>query len=379
MQMRAPLFDNRRYINFGRALKGGKVKRDPICNMDVDEKTALTAECDNEIFFFCSEGCRDKFLKETACNLPRTSYDLIIIGGGPAGLTAAVYAAQLRIDAFLITRELGGQAIDSTKVENYMGYDFITGPELIEKFQYQLIHSHYIDHLISEVEDIETVRGGFAVTTSDLNKYFAKALLVATGMTRRKLNVPGEEEFQRKGVFYGNLQDLSFVQGEDAAVVGGGNSALQIVENLHTVARNIHIVTDGTLTADKTIIDRVNLFKNLHKYEGHKVVELTGEKTLSGITLIKMAEEESHKIHVKGVFIAIGLKPNSHLVSDVVELNGKEEITINSDCSTSCSGIFAAGDVTNAFGKRIIIASGEGAKAAMAARRYLLELRKTTA
>ncbi|GBE04408.1 thioredoxin reductase [bacterium BMS3Abin10] len=120
------------------------------------------------------------------------------------------------MDTFLITKDLGGQAVDSTKIENYMGYDFITGPELVKRFQYQLIHSHYVDHLISDVEKIEPADDGFKVTVSELKDYSAKTLIVASGMTRRKLNVPGEEEFQRKGVFYGNIQDLSFVQGEDA-------------------------------------------------------------------------------------------------------------------------------------------------------------------
>ncbi len=192
------------------------MKRDPICNMDVDENKAFSGECDGKVYFFCSEGCRDKFLKEKTCKVPRTSYDLIIIGGGPSGLTSAVYAATLKIDAFLITRDLGGQAVDSTKIENYMGYDFITGPELIERFQYQLIHSHYIDHLISDVEKITPVENGFeVVATDDLNAYFAKTIIFTTGMTRRKLNVLGEEDFQRKGVFYGNIQDISFVQDED--------------------------------------------------------------------------------------------------------------------------------------------------------------------
>ncbi len=187
------------------------------------------------------------------CKLPHTSYDLIIIGGGPAGLTSAVYAATLEINTFLITKDLGGQAINSTKIENYKGFDFITGPELIEKFRYQLIHSHYIDHLMSEVEKIEPVEGGFNVTTSELNKYFTKTLL-----------------------------------------------------------------------------------------------------------------------------IAIGLQPDSSLVSHLVELNERGEIIVSPDCSTSYQGIFAAGDVTNTFGKRIIIASGEGARAALAARQYILNLRKRT-
>ncbi|GMT46879.1 MAG: thioredoxin-disulfide reductase [bacterium] len=371
-------------------MKADKIKKDPICNMDVNAnvKNAITTECDGEIFYFCSEGCREKFLNERVCKLPRTSYDLIIIGGGPAGLTAAVYAATLRMEAFLITRDLGGQAIDSTKIENYMGFDFITGPELIKKFRYQLIDSHYIDHLMSDVEVIEPVEGGFKVTTSELKHYFTKTLLIATGMTRRRLKVPGEEEFQRKGVFYGNVQDISLVQGEDVAVIGGGNSAMQIVENLHTVARNIYIISDTKLLADPVIIERINRYRNAHKkgpssaiypvryYEGYKVVEFSGKKTLSNITIRKIAEKETVNLPVKGVFIAIGLQPNSSIVSDLVELNNRSEIVINPDCSTSCPGIFAAGDITSAFGKRIIIASGEGAKAALATRQYILDLRK---
>jgi len=340
--------------------------------MEVNERDAFTAECGDETFYFCSEGCRERFMKERICRVPRTSYDLIIIGGGPAGLTAAVYAATLKMNAFLITKDLGGQAIDSTKIENYMGFDFITGPELTEKFQYQLIHSHYIDHLMSDVEKIEVSEGSFNVTTSELKTYLAKTLIIATGMTRRRLKVQGEEEFQRKGVFYGNIQDFSFVQDKDVAVIGGGNSALQIVETLYNVAGNIHIISDTRLTADSVVIERVSGFKNLKKFEGYKVLEFKGEKTLSGIVLRKAASDEIIEIPVKGVFIAIGLQPNSSLVSHLVELNDRGEIIINQDCSTSCPGIFAAGDVTNAFGKRIIIASGEGAKAALAARQYIL-------
>lgn len=350
------------------------MKKDPICKMDVNEDKAIKTEYDGEIYYFCSKGCRDKFLKEKTHKL-RTSYELIIIGGGPAGLTAAVYAATLKMNAFFITKDLGGQAIDSTKIENYMGYDFITGPELIEKFKYQLIHSHYIDHLMSEVEKIEPVKDGFQVTTSEFNKYFTKTLIIATGMTRRKLNVPGEEKFQRKGVFYGNIQDFSFVEGQDAAVVGGGNSALQIVENLHTVAKNIYIISDSMLTADPVIVERVIQFKNMHKYEGFKIVQFTGGNRLSNIKIRKKAEEKIVSVPIKGVFIAIGLQSNSSLISNLVKLNERGEIIINSDCSTSYPGVFAAGDVTDAFGKRIIIASGEGAKAALAARQYILNLR----
>ena len=352
------------------------MKRDPVCNMEVFEESAVTALCDGETFYFCSEGCRDRFLKERSCKRTRTNYDLVIVGGGPAGLTAAVYAATMKMDAFLIAKDLGGQAVDSTKIENYMGYDFITGPQLIEKFQEQLVRTHYIDHVLTEVEKIEPAEGGFRITTSELRTYSAKAVIVTTGMARRTLGVEGEERFQRKGVFYGNIQDLSFVQDKDVVVVGGGNSALQMVENLHGIAARTHLVSVTELTGDPVIIERVRCLENVDIYEEYKVVEFAGAASLSGVTIRKMAGDTTVTLPADGVFIAIGFKPNSGLVTHLVDVNDRGEIMIEPDCSTSHPGIFAAGDITNAYGKRIIIASGEGAKAALAARQYLLDLRK---
>ncbi len=340
--------------------------------MEVRDGTAITAECDGITYSSCSDGCKDRFLKERACRLPRTAYDLIIIGGGPAGLTAATYASILKMEALLIAKDLGGQAIDSTKIENYMGFDFITGPELVEKFKTQLVQSHYIDHLLSGVEKLETTEAGFRITTSELKNYSAKTLIVATGMTRRKLGVPGEEEFQRRGIFYGNTQDLSFVEGKDVAVIGGGNSALQTVESLKPVAGEIHLISDTQLIADPVIVERVAKSGKLHIHEDHIVNAISGEGSVSHITIRKRAEEHAVTIPVHGVFIAIGLRPKTSLVSHLLKMNEKGEIIVNSDCSTTYPGIFAAGDVTNSFGKRIIVACGEGAKAAMAARQYIL-------
>jgi alkyl hydroperoxide reductase subunit F len=149
-----------------------------------------------------------------------------------------------------------------------------------------------------------------------------------------------------------------------------------MVENLGAVARNIHLVSATELTADPAIIERVRRLDRVSVYEGFKVLGFAGAAALSGLTIRKMATEETISLAVKGAFIAIGLQPNSSLVSHLVRLNERGEIAINSDCSTSRPGIFAAGDVTNAFGKRIVVACGEGAKAAMAARQYLLDLKK---
>ncbi|MEW6386248.1 MAG: FAD-dependent oxidoreductase [Thermodesulfobacteriota bacterium] len=349
--------------------------KDPVCRMEVSEEEAIRAECDGVTYYFCSEGCRDKFLKERTCE-PRIAYDVIIIGGGPAGLTAAVYAATLQIEALLIAKDLGGQAVDSTKIENYMGFDFITGPELIKRFKHQLLHSHYLDHLISEVEEVRRHQEGFQVTTAEALHYHGKVLIIATGMTRRKLKVPGEAEFLRKGIFYGNLQELGFVEGKGAAVIGGGNSALQVVENLSTVAREIFLVSTSELSGDPSLVERVRCLPHLKIYENFTVLEFTGDQTLTGVTIKKKAREDTQRLPVAGAFIAIGLEPNSGLLAAMVNLNERREIMIHPDCSTSCPGIFAAGDVTDSYGKRIIIASGEGAKAALAARQYLLNLRR---
>lgn len=349
--------------------------RDPVCGMPVAKNTSFSVEFEGRIYRFCSQGCRDKFLRDKSSKSPRDSYDLIIVGGGPAGLTAAVYASNLKMNALLISTELGGQAVDSTMIENYMGFDFITGPELIVKFRQQLIHSHYIDHLIAKVDAVDIVDQGYRVRTPAA-AFHSRALLIATGMSRRKLGIPGEEEYQRRGVFYGHLADFSQVEGWDVAVVGGGNSALQIVENLQGVASTIHLVSRSKLNADQTIIERVCAFPNLTRYEEYEPLAFIGDKVLTGVVIRKRGEEKVAEIPVNGVFVAVGLQPNSTLVAPLLELNKRGEIPIGPDCSTARTGLFAAGDVTNAFGKRIIVAAGEGAKAALAAREYLLRLGK---
>ncbi|MBN2481540.1 MAG: FAD-dependent oxidoreductase [Bacteroidales bacterium] len=355
--------------------KDSVLNKDPVCCMQVDTRK-FTLVSNGKRYYFCSEGCLEKFRNSPSEYVLDKDYDLIIIGGGPAGLTAGVYASIHKMKAFLISDDLGGQAIDSTKIENYMGFDFITGPELIKKFQDQLIGSHYLDHLIGDVELIENYNGGFKITTSDLKKYRSKTIIVSSGMKKRKLNITGEEKFQRKGIFYGNIQDLSFVQDCDAVVVGGGNTAMQIVENLNMVARKIYLVSDIKLTADAVLIERIRQIKNLVLFENCKVVQISGSKVLSSITIRKKGEKKHTTLPVCGVFAAIGSSPNSTLVNELVALNDHGEIIINNDCSTSFPGIFAAGDVTNTFGKRIIIAAGEGAKAAIAAKQYIVNLKK---
>lgn len=351
------------------------MRKDPICGMQVDDDSDFFVEHEGEVFYFCSAGCREKFLRAREPK-GEGGFDLIIIGGGPAGLTAATFAATLRIKSFMIASQLGGQAIDSSKIENYMGFDFITGPELIEKFEQQLFQSHFIEHLIAEVSAVEPANAGFVVRTFAGGSYFAKTVLVATGMTRRRLGIPGEETFQRRGIFYGNPSDYSFLQGEEAVVIGGGNSALQMVENLQSVACRISLVSQMRLSADPVVLDRITRIASLTRYLGYETVSFAGQQRLEGVVVRDKKTSEIHHLPARGAFIAIGNQPNSTLVSDLLRLNRKLEIPVKADCSTACRGLFAAGDVTDAFGKRIIIAAGEGAKAAIAVRQYLLHLER---
>lgn len=349
--------------------------KDPICYMEVPASD-ITLEYKGKRYRFCSQGCREKFERAMQEYAEKYLYDLIIVGGGPAGLTAGVYASVQRIDTFLITQNIGGQAVDSTKIKNYLGFDFITGPELVGKFQDQLIHEHYIDHRIGTAFRVDRFEDGYEVLTTEREKYRAKTVIVSTGMSRNRLNVPGEERLQRRGVAYRSVQDISLFAGLDIAVVGGGNSGVQTVMELSKVGRTIYLISDETWTADASVVEEARGLENLVSFEGYTVMEITGKDRVKGLTIRSRRTGERETLSVAGVFVQIGLRPNSDLVADLVERNERDEIVIGPDCATSAPGIFAAGDVTNAYGKRIIIASGEGAKAVLAAKRYLLSQRK---
>jgi alkyl hydroperoxide reductase subunit F len=253
-----------------------------------------------------------------------------------------------------------------------MGYDFIAGPDLVARFRDQLIHSHHLDHRMTDVEAVEADAEGFTVTTAERVRFQARALVVATGMNARRLNVPGEMELQHRGVFYGHVTDFSLMAGRHVAVIGGGNSALQMVENLSSLAASITLISRGALTGDAAVIKRVLRTPNLKRLEHCEVTGFTGTGALAGVRVMQGAAEPETEIAADGAFIAVGFDPASALVARLVQLNERGEIKVAPDCSTSRPGLFAAGDVTDAFGKRIIVASGEGAKAAMAAQQYLL-------
>jgi alkyl hydroperoxide reductase subunit F len=343
--------------------------------MEVDSD-GFSATYNGRTYYFCSQGCKDKFQAEIEQYGQSSQYDLIIIGAGPAGLTAAVYASVFRLRTFLISKDIGGQAIDSTKIKNYMGFDFVTGPELVEKFRNQFLHRHYIEHVIDEVISIHPRDGGYEIITRSKNAHLAKAVIVATGMKRRKLGIPGEEKLLRKGVSHSSLQDTALFAGKHAVVVGGGNSGVQTARDLLESDCQVTLVEKANITADPSEIEILKQNPDFDILDKHDVIEIYGAGKVEGIQVQSLGDMIKRKIDCSAVFIQVGLIPNTEFCIDLLELNDKGEIEIKQDCSTNAEGIFACGDVTEVFGKRIIIASGEGAKAALRADEYLSEKRK---
>jgi alkyl hydroperoxide reductase subunit F len=303
-------------------------------------------------------------------------YELIIIGGGPAGMTAAVYVARKKLNALLISYDIGGQVLWTAGVENYMGYQFIEGPELMQKFEEQ-VKQFPIDVKTGErVSSLTQINGGFEVRTDKGKSYQAKAAIIAAGKRPRQLNVPGEEKLKGRGVTYCAICDGPLFEGENVAVIGGGNSALEAAEDMVKIAKHVYLVSLTPLTGDQVLIDKMKAASNLTMFLKHEVLEVKGESRVEGIKIRDLKSKQERELDVDGIFIEIGLIPNSEPFKKITSLNSSGEIEVNCANETGVPGLFAAGDVTNVPEKQIVVAAGEGAKAALKAHHYLQRLSK---
>ncbi|MBS7611509.1 FAD-dependent oxidoreductase [Candidatus Bathyarchaeota archaeon] len=299
-------------------------------------------------------------------------YDLIIVGAGPAGITAAIYAARKRMDFLVLTLNVGGQVTFSSTIENYTGFQYITGEELTAKF-YDHLKQYNFDLRIEEALRVSFENGFFHVTT-DNGDYSSRTVIVATGRRPRELNVPGEREFKNRGVSYCATCDAPLFRGVDVAVVGGGNSGLEAVLQLMKIANNVYLIEImHELKADPILVEKAKTSSRVSMWTGTRVLEIVGDKVVKGMKILKEGEELF--LPVQGVFIEVGSTPNSEIV-DFVEKNQWGEIIVNCTCETSFPGLFAAGDVTNVPEKQIVVAAGEGCKAALSAFRYLSRIRQ---
>jgi NADH-dependent peroxiredoxin subunit F len=303
-------------------------------------------------------------------------YDMIIIGGGPAGIAASIYAARKKLNALLISADIGGQINNTWGIENYIGYQFIEGPELIDKFNTQL-DAHPIEQKIGiRVSNIKKIEDGLEVSTDEGETYRSKTVIFATGKKPRKLNVPGEAEFTGKGVTYCATCDGPLFAGKRVAIIGGGNSALEAVLDLAKYASHVDLISITQLTGDRVLTDKLEEIKNLDIYLEHSVTNIEGNRFVNGLVIQEIKTQKSVKLDVEGIFIEVGLVPNSELLKDIVKLNEYGEVTVNCSGETGVAGLYAAGDVTNVPEKQIAIAIGEGAKTTLQAHRYLQRLAK---
>ena len=299
---------------------------------------------------------------------------MIIIGAGPAGMTAAVYAARKRIDTLLLSKELGGQPLTTTGIENYMGYQYIEGPELMQKFEEQVAQFPLEQRTGQGVVALSRLDAGFEVRADQGESYQGKAVIIATGKRPRPLNVPGEEGLRGRGVTYCAICDGPLFASMKVAVIGGGNSALEAADDMVKIAEHVYLVSLTPLTGDQILTDRVRDASNLSLFLEHEVVEIDGSSRVEAIKIRDLKTGEVKRLEVGGIFVEIGLIPNSELVNGLAHLNSIGEIEVNCANETNIPGLFAAGDVTNVPEKQIVVAAGEGAKAALRAHRYLQRL-----
>ncbi len=302
-------------------------------------------------------------------------YDVIIIGGGPAGLSAAIYAARKVLKTLLVSKDIGGQVTWTYDVDNYLGFSQIETADLIAKFE-EHVQKYGVERLVGvQVKALELTEKTKKVITGKGETYLTKTIIIATGKRPRPLGVPGEKELIGMGVTYCSTCDAPLFADLDVAVAGGGNSALEAVIDLMKVARKVYMVSLTPLTGDQMLQDKVVSSPKVEVFTEHEILRIVGDSGVEGLEIKSLRTGEARKLNVAGIIVEIGLLPNSGLVVDTVQTNRVGEIVIDSRCGTGVSGVFACGDVTDVPFKQVIVAAGEGAKAALSAYDYIINQR----
>jgi alkyl hydroperoxide reductase subunit F len=297
--------------------------------------------------------------------------ELVIVGAGPAGMTAAVYAARKKLDSVVYASNVGGMAAWSAGIENYMGYHLISGTELMSKFEDQVrefgipIENRIVEKIDKKEDLFEVIVSGDSVTKS-------RSVIIATGRVPKKLDVPGENKFIGRGISFCATCDAPLFAGKDVAVIGGGNAALSSAEQLTRIASKVYVITIGDWTGDQVLQNRVAESPLVEVYKDHIVVEVEGQQFVEKIRIKSRETGDELDLPVKGVFVEIGSEPASRIVENMAKLTKRGEIMVDCGNRTNVEGLFAAGDVTDAPYKQVIVAAGEGAKAALSAYEYVI-------
>lgn len=308
-------------------------------------------------------------MEESVAHTPAKIYDVLVLGGGPAGAAAAIYSARKGLIVGVIAERIGGQVKETVGIENLISVPQTTGSVLADNLRTHMAQ-YPIDLLEHRrVEKVEVTPEGKQVTVTGGEQFTGSALIVATGASWRKLNVPGEAEYIGRGVAFCPHCDGPFYKGKHVAVVGGGNSGIEAAIDLAGICSKVTVIEFmNTLKADQVLQEKAKNLPNVEIFTDTQTMEVVGNGTKVTCMQVRNREtDEVRLIELDGIFVQIGLVPNSSIVSDVVETNRLGEIVIDAHCRTNVPGIYAAGDVSTVPFKQIIIAMGEGAKASLSA------------
>ncbi len=296
-------------------------------------------------------------------------YDIIVIGGGPAGLTAAIYARRANKSVLVIEKgSFGGQITFSPKVENIPGFSEVTGNEFAEKLVEQALG---LDAEVECAEVLEIKQGDVKTVVTDSGEFEAKTVIIATGAKHRMLGLAREEEFVGEGISFCAVCDGAFYAGRDVAVIGGGNSALQEAILLADLANKVYVVQNlNFLTGEQKLQEKLAAKENVEIILGHTVKGIIGDTTLTGITIADSNDNEK-QLDIDGMFVAIGLIPQNEVFEGVINLDERGYVTSDENCLTNADGIFVAGDCRTKKIRQVATAAADGAVAALAACDYL--------
>ena len=315
--------------------------------------------------------------REAARLSERAPYDMLIIGGGPAGAAAAVYAARKGIRTGIVAERFGGQTMDTLGIENFISVLETEGPKFAAALEAHVRHYGVDIMNLQRVARLEPAPQPGALATVQLENggsLKARTVILATGARWRNVNVPGEAEYRTKGVAYCPHCDGPLFKGKDVAVIGGGNSGVEAAIDLAGVVKSVTVLEFADkLRADQVLVDKLKSLPNVTIHLNAQTTEITGDgQKMNGLRYTDRVSGAQHHLDLAGVFVQIGLVPNTEFLKGTVELSRFGEIVIDAKCHTSVPGIFAAGDVTTVPYKQIIIATGEGSKAALSAFDHLI-------
>lgn len=308
------------------------------------------------------------------------NYEVIIIGAGPAGLTAAIYTGRNRINTLILSKDLGGQTAVSGEIANYPGFELTNGVELSKLMLKQIQGIENVKVKIGTENSLVSLtrsQDGFVIKTQQGEIYSAQSVIITTGKDHKKLNVPGEKEFEGRGVSYCATCDAPFYKNKTVAVVGGGYAATEAIYMLSKYTTKIYVLTvNDKLNGEAVTLEKIQPSEKIVIVPFAHATRIINDNTkVIGIEYRDGKTGETTQIKVDGVFIEIGSVPNTKYFGGIVSLNQWGEIDIDKKNSTKIPGLYAAGDVTSIWGKQIVIAAGEGAKAAMAVNEYLSKLK----